>query len=380
MRPRSLVTALIGLAAVFSAAGRPAADPCSGKRETVDFGEVVRAARTVSAHNPTVSVPQPGARHLRLRLSLREAGSCPWKLVIRDGKFRPVQTLVASDFPQGRSLWSTRVSGERAYLDLIDCENPSQGPSIHMAEYIWLPANAPIPFYSTKSDQPDWRPLDSSAVTAHEDRRLGDSVGMLVGVSTVRPRNWSCSGVVIGDGLFLTNWHCIAPLPDREPASMQGLLIDMSWDGDSVSQDYQVLKFEDGSPEIDFAILAIEPLGRGVAFRPAALRTSPPALAEVRLVHHPESQQKMMSFEGCRIMGLNVPDRSSPFLSHTCDTAGGSSGSPLFDGDGKVTGLHFCGFDKTAPGPRVNGAVRTDAIIRCLEGKKRTDLLSRIRH
>jgi V8-like Glu-specific endopeptidase len=351
-----------------------AADLCSEKQELLSFGRIVKETHQVTSNQPIDPVEHRGARHMRLRLRIERAGSCPWKLAIRDASFRPIQVLTAADFPAGAPLWSARVTGHAAYMDLLDCPPRADGPDIRSDEHIWLPASEANPQYSIKDKNgvPDWKPLGNSGAGAKR-MRLGDSTGFLLGATASELTNWKCSGVLIAAGLFLTNWHCLEPLRNHDPNSMRGLLVDMSWDGDASSDDYQVESLEEGTAALDFALLKVTPLSRNFSSRPAVIRKAAPQTGEVFVIHHPQGAQKMISANGCTVAALNYPNAASPALSHTCDTSNGSSGSPLFDSSGRVMALHFCGFNSESATERFNRAVRMDEILKWLATKAKTD-------
>jgi V8-like Glu-specific endopeptidase len=363
---RSVVAAF--LSACVSAVS---ADLCTAERKLVTFGSRIKETVQVTADSPLDDVKRQDARHIRLRIKAQAPGSCDWKLMLRDERFRPVQLLAPADLPRGRTVWSARIFGSRAYLDLLDCPPGSSGPDVQSDQHIWLPKKSENPQYSIKDKNgtADWKPLGLSGLSATQMRQ-GDSVGMLLATTADETTNWTCSGVLVADDLFLTNWHCIERLSDHNAGTMQGLIIDMGWDGDSTSQDYQVLALEHGEPSLDFAFLKVAPRGKDGAARPVALRRAAPVEEDVSVVHHPEGQEKMISASGCRVVKLNYPTDDAPSLSHTCDTTGGSSGAPVFDRAGHVMALHFCGFNEANDVNRFNRAVRIDRIVAWLNAKK----------
>jgi hypothetical protein len=64
------------------------------------------------------------------------------------------------------------------------------------------------------------------------------------------------------------------------------------------------------------------------------------------IVQHPDGRPKEISIDKCQLKGtkrMGVSDTSD--FGHTCDTEGGSSGSPVISlGTNEVVGLHHFGF------------------------------------
>ncbi len=65
------------------------------------------------------------------------------------------------------------------------------------------------------------------------------------------------------------------------------------------------------------------------------------------IIQHPGSQPKQVSFINCRLTQTHISGRDEGTdFTHTCDTAGGSSGSPIFNAEGLLVGLHHFGFQE----------------------------------
>jgi hypothetical protein len=319
--------------------------------------------KKVTAAEPTARIHRQLATYLRVSLKVVHAGTCAWNLVIRDADFHAIQVIDRSAFDLQSSVWSRRVPGDTAYIDLVDCASGA-APVVESPEYVWMPEFAENRFYSVQvPNAPTWMPIEKAA--SRFDKRMGDSVGLLTVIGNADEENWACSGVLIERGLFLTNWHCISALDTANASALGRILIDLSWDADDLSRDYQVLKVAAGDPRLDFAILEVRPVASGEMARVAVLKAEPPVISETRVIHHPAARRKQLS-DGCRIRELNFPTEGSNSLSHDCDTEGGSSGSPLFDDKGVVVGLHYCGFPEGDPLKR-NRALRIDKILEHLE-------------
>jgi V8-like Glu-specific endopeptidase len=63
------------------------------------------------------------------------------------------------------------------------------------------------------------------------------------------------------------------------------------------------------------------------------------------VIQHPGGEPKQVSFIACEAIQDPVDGRGPETdFTHTCDTAGGSSGAPVFDLQGRLVGLHHYGF------------------------------------
>lgn len=174
-------------------------------------------------------------------------------------------------------------------------------------------------------DGPRFEPVSAYASTS----RVGVAarpVGMLVVDQSTR-----CTATLVDDDLLLTNAHCVDGSHDRiwfYPAYREEGLR-----GVAVPVETVPVELDSG---LDYALLAV-PAGTGASYGVAVLALRRPGRGDdVLLVHHPRGAPKKITRYGCRIQR-----RSDDVLRHLCDTQPGSSGAPVYDGDGSaVVGLH----------------------------------------
>ena len=337
-----------------------------------------RRSATV-AHLLPPTVPGADVKYVRVYMQLESGESESWYLTVRDQDLRPVEVLSASSFQPGGGRWTSRVPGKSIVFDL-ELANPSPSTpevAIALKEYIAMPSKAVTPYYSSQVPQaPEYRDLFAGG--DGDRKRLGDAVGFVM--ASYDQTSWCCSGVVVGDGLLLTNWHC-GGLPGRTPEAgywggraCQDTIVDLSWDGDGQSREFRCTEVLCLSRELDFALLRVAPLGADAATRPAITRPAPAVQNEqLRVIHHPECLPKRIT-EGCSVVDSAYPGwvdaGSAVDFSHRCDTEAGSSGGAVFDAQGRLMGLHHTGFEKTedanARANKLNTAVRIDRILEFL--------------
>ncbi len=393
MGPRTRNGLLGSVSSVLIAGLCMAAPPPQCERKTTlvtELGERKRISRPFPAGLDVTAVPdQPhqGARYLRVRIVVEDPGTCRWFLTVRDGEFHVVETIASSEFAgaAGRRRWTTRVSSAQVFFDLEACSGSGR-PKIKFDEYVVMPENAKLPYYSKQGPEEAWRPLYKAA---NASRRLGDSIGFFM--AAWGEQVWVCSGVMLASDLFLTNWHCggpeqvaadnggSVPFPKEglwHPQILDDALIDLSFDDDRLSREYAVRGVAAKDEALDFVLLEVTPLqGMGPA-RPVRIGDGALATGQrVSVVHHPEGKPKQISTD-CQIAdsqypGWRAPERETE-LSHRCDTEAGSSGGALFNERGELVGLHHLGF-RFDPGTctqtdRENKAVRMDAIVTHLKG------------
>ncbi len=203
--------------------------------------------------------------------------------------------------------------------------------------------------------------------------RACQAVGRLAPLHPHPERPYLGTGVVVGDGLMLTNRHVAAPfvhgVGERDLRLLPDLPVQADLRQEIVSLDAfgpVILHITDVAlvhPHWDLALLRFDPddfAGR----TPVELAVAPPAEAEAKVLiigfpykddrNDPALQQRIFGTFGDKraqpgvITALVSPtDSYQPSvdaLAHDCSTLGGNSGSPLFElATGKVIGLHFKG-------------------------------------
>jgi V8-like Glu-specific endopeptidase len=360
---------LLGVSFLSSTAAGQACAPQAAR--VTELGRIVQ---------PAISIPRDRSHDFRstggnvryIRLLLQPANmdaTDRWVLTIRDSSQRILETISDEHAKQGRSVWTRRMFTEG--LLLFDLDASSTTKTINVVEAIVMPEAADHPFYSSADpNNPQFTALYESD---SQFRRLGDVVGFLTATSA--DRSWCCSGVAVGENLFLTNWHCDADyerkLPNEDQVWSQSVcdrtFVDFSWDGDATPREFRCVEVIEKNRANDFVLLRVVPTSPGDRLKAAALRSEPPQTGEfLRIVHHPACRPKQLS-AACKVGRAKrngwTPDATSDF-DYTCDTEGGSSGAPVFDSGNRVVGIHHLGF-ALADGKcdLVNKGVAMEAIL-----------------
>ena len=393
MNARMAIATTTMMLAVLSAGPSASGQNCSERRLVTELGQRVQVARTLTPANRTLTVSASiQVRYIRVRLERTDPGTCrDWLLVLRADDLRILQTLTAADFAQAASRWTLRLPSRAIRISLDGC--PTGSPSFKIDEHLEVPHKSDSRFFSTKvDDREDWAALYTGAPP--EFRRFGDALGFFTGAWDRRV--WACSGVMLTDTLFLTNWHCGGPntvqgpdgtdVPFRDDLRWNDLvrrdaLVDLSWDDDAISQDYSVAGVPAKKMELDYAVLRLVPMPTAV--RLPRLRIATAAVtsgSELVLAHHPLGAPKQASWLSCRaddVKQAGWKDGRPTEFTHTCDTEGGSSGSPVFTTDGALVGLHHLGFafaPDCSSSDRRNKAVHIGCILNDLPADLRNEI------
>jgi hypothetical protein len=386
-------TFLTAAAILLSVRGLAFQKDCSEPPSVVTkFGAREVATEMLNATNPEQSVSKSGSRYIRAMLHLKTPSSCPWTLTVRDDLLHVLQTFAAADF-RSPYQWTVRIPRGEVKLDLRGCD-VAQLPVIAIEETIVMPdvGTSENSYFSLSTPgKPLWEPLyePGQPVTRRPRVRSGDAVGLLMGSysettsETENSAAWACSGVMVASDLFLTNWHCGGP-DERiwklnktnfwNDAVSRNLIIDISWDDDQISREFVVAEKLAAEEKLDFALLRVAPINWTGPVRPAVLARAPASLGQkLYVIHHPLGLRKQYS-GSCSVQDASFKNWRDPATKtdfvHDCDTEGGSSGAPVFNGNDQVIGLHHLPYEyipNTCTPKSRNKAVQIGEILSFLE-------------
>jgi V8-like Glu-specific endopeptidase len=163
---------------------------------------------------------------------------------------------------------------------------------------------------------------------------------------------WEGTAFLISDWVAVTNNHVV---DSPETAAELGLEFDYEFDERGrergarlydLAPERLFLTFR-RVPELDYALVAVAPRngappGKRRGYLPLVEQTGKAKNGEaLNLIHHPGGARKRISIRESRLLGT---DKYT--LQYSGDTLGGSSGSPIFNDQWEVVGLHFGGKPK----------------------------------
>ncbi len=177
------------------------------------------------------------------------------------------------------------------------------------------------------------------------------------------PKRFVCTGFLIADNLLLTNEHCVNT---QEVCSTTKVLFGFAINQLGVArpkQQVRCINVEKVSFALDYALLRLDG-NPGQRWGKLVFAEGAPQPGEkIFIVQHPAGEAKQISDVDCTVKGAPVSGRAPKSdLSHTCDTLGGSSGSPVLNEEGEVVGLHHLGKQSVGQFANLNRAVLSTMI------------------
>lgn len=312
-----------------------------------------RVWRQVIRHpTPTQSV------RIEIRVSRADI-AVPWRVIVRDME-RTERDRIDGKPGKTGTYWTSEIPGQSAVVE-IWTDGPPDGLEIEIGHYAYAVLRG-IPQSIHGLDQ-------RVAITdvPAPVRSWGAAVARLRFMTTREDGSLvgsSCTGFLLGGDLLITNHHCI-----RGDLEKQSAVVDLGYD----SYGAGVEKFRITSlaippaPELDYSIVHLDrtPPAR---FQPAVAAGNSPSSLHFRkpdvtgtgfrlvktsksrplvVIQHPSGKPKQVSRKECQVDGIlvqAVAQVHATDFGHTCDTLGGSSGSPVIDAEtGEILGLHHLG-------------------------------------
>ena len=285
-------------------------------------------------------IEQLGSRYLRLRfgdVSMSQAGEVV--LSLRDRSGRLVRKYSAAELHQRSPLWSDVIPGGYVLVSL-HADQPPVGFSLTIDRIAYQAyAGAALSTVGDDEKQPIAE-YSGDAIISRVQRSIARLLFIQDGTSS------TCTGFLIEPGRLMTNHHCVH---SQDVCATMRAVFGYQYDESGLLQfgeQYECRNVVASSYELDYAVLEIADnpeeewgtlqLGAGA---------DPNGQDALFIVQHPAGEPKQISKINCAAGKVPVDGRGQDTdFTHTCDTVGGSSGSPVFDESGKVVGLHHYGF------------------------------------
>jgi hypothetical protein len=336
--------------------------------------------------------PTP-TRSVRIEIRIRRADlSVPWRVIVQD------LDGVEHDRIEGRPgmtgiFWTIEVPGQGAVLELWTDGAPG-GLEIEVGRYACAVLKG-IPLSITDGKDQRLEIVDDDV--PESVRSWGTAVARLRFMTTLDDGSFvgsSCTGFLLSKNLLITNHHCI-----RGDLETQSAVVELGYDTyASAVERFRIASLEAPVAALDYSIVrltgvpserfrralgvAANPSGNPLHFRMPAQpgpQFQPAPLGGTRdlaVIEHASGKPKQVSLENCRpdkvlVAGIAQVNGGDTDFSHTCDTLGGSSGSPVIDVlTGEIVGLHHLGAEQGVADP-VNQAVHFSIILNDLETRNR---------
>lgn len=285
------------------------------------------------------------------------------------------ETLQSED--SQNDWWSEKVSGDWVRVELIsegdDLENFC--PQVDMIKY----QGTPVSKYS-QFDKFDWEDIVNLG-SNHPLYKAGRSVARII-IPDRNGKDRNCTGFMVSQDLMFTNSHCFENVDTKGICSIDKLKVHFNEETGQTYEEVGCQSVEVNWPPLDIAILRLPPQPNKqplkLSYRIPDNNNQGDSLA---IIQHPYLADsgflKQAVRHDCERHGdfMSGPYKDpeddanyrNPDFGHECDTAGGSSGSPVIDKNNYVVGLHHWG---TEEWPTLyNQAVAMAKILQWLEAK-----------
>lgn len=303
--------------------------------------------------------PDTRARFLRLHLTgIEDRAATDYRVIVFDRAYRPIFEYGKSDLAGRPDVWTGMIPGGVIRVE-IRSPMPPNGLRFRIKEFAY---QADLPRLESIFGEADWTYIESRP----GERGVRGVARAVAKLSFIRNGQMdACTGFLISEGLFVTNEHCVSS-PDLCENAVVLFGYERKADGsEGWEREARCLEIVDFDPSLDYSILRLagEP-GRVFGFVTLS-RRMPVAGEPLYVIQHPGGGPKMTSQAGCAVRTVHAPGYAGDTdFGHSCDTARGSSGSPLFDRTHKVIGLHHRGFIATSSRwKNENRGVRIEQIV-----------------
>lgn len=341
-RPHRLLT-LVALLLVCDLASAPAqSDPRGEANLGVSMSLVRLEARRLDAARLPIPI-QPQVNPVRIRLRLVAQGATTWAVIVEDLRGRVVETVEPAEFTEGE-YWTDEVaSGTRLWLRNGDRDTHVDVDAYAVGQQLAQPQGI-------YGDRDESKLITDRQVPAPA-KVAGSAVARIKFMT--QSRGVDCTGFLVGADLLMTNHHCISRDTERASARVQFGIDTAGANGTT----FKAGAIEATDRHLDFTLLRLT----ASAAKFGRFHTGPTATKGMwlYLIQHPDGRLKKVAFPPwCGVVSPVLPgveNRANDF-GHTCDTLGGSSGSPIIDErTGTLVGLHHWTLLQNVPNSQNQG-------------------------
>jgi V8-like Glu-specific endopeptidase len=193
---------------------------------------------------------------------------------------------------------------------------------------------------------------------------VGRALELAACVCRVNTPNGPGSGFLIATDLLLTNHH-VLPDAATAAATVAEFNYQVTWGGElePVRRYTCDATFFRNSKELDYAIVRLDGApGDLYGFVSLATRADPTVNDFVSIIQHPQGGPKKIAFTDNKVSAV-----FDHLVQYSTDTEPGSSGSPVFNQDWEIVGLHHRGGGLAGPDGKkyfTNEAIQIGAVVR----------------
>ena len=256
-----------------------------------------------------------------------------------DPAAKRLATYPAVEFSRQPSFTTELFPPGQLRLRLVS-QTPVAGLKFKLTHAIWQERPALL---QPQTLVPRWDAM-KSLPTGSPALALAEPVAML----HIGPEKVTCSGALLAEDIVGTNYHCIIRslqfqlTKDTATKSCADISIEFGYlESGASGTSTRCLEVRAADEQLDIALLKLDATKIRIGDRPrrpvVERPTTENAPGRLIFVHHPIGLPMAIE-QNCRVRSATEAE-----LLHDCDSTQGSSGSPVFDAEFRLAGIHFKG-------------------------------------